>query len=424
MTHHAIRDWLLRNTSLDPSLLEGPGFERLVQERLKQRGLEDTEAYIDALDRSPAEVEELVLSVAVPETWLFRYPESFALLADHLANLRARRPDSGPVRLLSAACAAGQEACSMAITALHAGWPPDRVVVHAIDINARLIDEARRGKYGTRSVRDGLPQWARTWISTSDDTVKMRPPVAASIIYHHGDILRANGLGVPQKFDVIFCRNLLIYLNPDARRRLETWIAGALAPDGLLFVGHAERGTLANRRFESVPRPHAFALRVATPEKQTQRQTPSPMPQTPPTPVVRPGSRRSVRPARRTARKPLHTAPTTGSPASLARAQAEANRGELEEARRIAEAVLSSEGPNVAVLELLGTVQMAMGDVAAARECFRKAVYLEPDREASLLQLSLISEQMGNPEQARRYRKRAGDVHRRSSVSDETTHES
>ncbi len=93
MSTDAIRNWLIRHTEIEPSLLEDPALQRIVEERLRRLQLSDGNAYLEQLAQSPAEVERLVASIAVPESWFFRYPASFALLAEHLSAVLVRADD-------------------------------------------------------------------------------------------------------------------------------------------------------------------------------------------------------------------------------------------------------------------------------------------------------------------------------------------
>jgi chemotaxis methyl-accepting protein methylase len=107
MTYPAVRQWLIDHTSLEPALLDGAGFESLVAERIAACGCGNEAAYIAMLDQVRDEVDRLTAGIAVPETWLFRYPRSFERLTDHLRELR--RSGSSSLRMISLGCATGQE---------------------------------------------------------------------------------------------------------------------------------------------------------------------------------------------------------------------------------------------------------------------------------------------------------------------------
>lgn len=416
MNGEAVRDWLTENTGLEPALLQGPAFGHLVQERMKRTGAPDEAAYLRRLRGSAGEVEKLIEGVAVRETWFFRYPQSFELLATHLQSLRRSRDTRDGVRMLSVGCSTGEEACSMAITALQSGWPAAEITLDAVDVNGASLAQARRGAYRLHAVRNQPPDWAFGWLTIAPEHVRVAPEAAGAIAYRQSDVLKSPEQELAGRYDAIFCRNLLIYLNAAAREKLVTRLATWLAGDGLLFVGHAEPLSAFAGLFEPVHSPHAFAFRRATPKAQ------------PPVTGGIPSSRPSAsHPNRRGARfpaVPVRANLGAGSPQpaelrTLAEARALADRGELNEARIVAEAVLAADGPSPEALELLGSVQLAMGRVDAARECFRKVVYLWPDHEEALLQLALIADDLGEPQQAEQYRRRSERAHRHGAAARE-----
>ncbi len=298
----------------------------------------------------------------------------------------------------------------MAMTALHAGWPADRVTVDAVDLDRDLITVARSGRYRGASLRSELPDWARKHVLSASGEVRVAPPILAMIRYHHGDVFHSEGLDLRPPYEAVFCRNLLIYVRTSARLRLAERLAEWVAPDGLLFVGHAERTELFAGGFTPQPAPHAFALRrsvgaapsPAVGVKRAARRVPPMLAAPAPAPKMK--SRATLSPT------------TPASPGSLTLADARdlADRGQIQPALLAARAVLSREGPTPATLELLGTVQLAAGALEAARESLRKAIYLAPEHESALLQLALISERLGHHAEATRYRLRAERIHQRN----------
>ena len=98
-----VRAWLVDHTPLEPTLLDGAGFESMVCERVASASGGNVAAYLEVLRSSPGEVDRLIAGVAVGETWLFRYPRSFDLLVEVLERLRAQgrsgaRMVSGAIR--------------------------------------------------------------------------------------------------------------------------------------------------------------------------------------------------------------------------------------------------------------------------------------------------------------------------------------
>ena len=382
MTFASVRKWLVDSTVLEPSLLEGAGFDTLVAERIGACGGTES-AYIATLGRSPEEVDRLIAGIAVPETWLFRYPRSFELLVD---TARARLAAGAQhLRMASIGCATGQEAWCMAMCALHAGWTTDRVSVVGIDRNRAFLDTAREGAYGAGSIRSEIPAWAMHSLRRTGETITVEPSVRASVRFTLADVATTDAIRALGPLDVVFCRNLLIYLSAAARTDVLSAICDALVPGGLLFTGHAEQILRGVPSLRPVQAPHAFALEridgaPQAPAARTtgvRRVTPAPAP--PP-------------PARTAPARAPHPAPV----ASLDDARDLADAGRTADAEAMVRAIVARHGPTAPALELLGMIRMAANDTAGARRSFEQAVYLEPTRATSLLQLAIITERSGD----------------------------
>jgi chemotaxis protein methyltransferase WspC len=257
MSYARVRQWLIDNTSLEPGLLEGAGFAAAIAERIALSG-GDAAKYLDALKHNVVEVERLVSEVAVPETWLFRYARSFEFLFNHLVRLRIR----GDCRLsmCSVGCAMGQEPYSMAITALHAGWTPDTATITALDINSDFLRRADGARYGLSSIRSELPKWSLPYLVQGHESVVIGDDARAIVDFRHGDVIT---VGLDGRYNVIFCRNLLIYLRSSARDRLMKSIVKALVPGGVLCVGHTDHFNRSEYGLQAVESAHTFAYELA-----------------------------------------------------------------------------------------------------------------------------------------------------------------
>jgi chemotaxis protein methyltransferase WspC len=440
---------LVERASLDPALLDCASFERILRDRLQKRGLENLREYGAVLDRDAAEVQQLVEQVSVSETWFFRYPESFGLLVRHLQTLRSKESAARPLRMLSIACATGEEPYSMAIAAAQAGWPLEQVTVDAADRNEQDIAFARRAIYAAGALRDDAPDWASPWLRRAGPNLRVSPAVADAVNWIVADVLRAPDSTFGTRYEIIFCRNLLIYLHDSARQRLIDKLAAWLSEGGLLFVGHAERTEAVLARFELASTPHAFALRklpprasrVESPDNRGRgrpkptvpsalgRQSPTPNPTTNstrrPSDKSRSGQPRTtlrLDPARSAELSRRDSGPTAGARRQagvLSDARRLADGGHLPEALELIETLVAECEPNAGAFSLLGSVHLAMGNLAAAREALLRSVYLAPRCEDTLLQLALVYERQGKAALSARYRHRAAEVHR-SNVPEES----
>lgn len=179
-----------------------------------------------------------VIEAMLPgDTQFFRDREPFRQFREELAPaLVAARPE-GQVRVLSAGCAGGQEALSLALAAVEQGLSGVRVL--GLDLNSRSLEKARAGLYTQFEVQRGLraAQLVR-WFERVDDMWRVTPPLAAAVTWERANLL--HGLDGYGRFDVIFCRYVLGEMAPEARRLTLTGLERALADDGVLFLGRDE----------------------------------------------------------------------------------------------------------------------------------------------------------------------------------------
>lgn len=194
-------------------------------------------ALIDALEQARHADDELALKViervAVGETFFFRHPEHFQALREHVLPVLAGR--GRPLSAWSAGCATGEEAYSLAIAFGDVlGWSPPRFQVLGTDVHRGALAIAERGRYGKWSLR-GQPARALHLQPLPDGGVQCAPPLREVVRFGwHNLHLAAPPPGGP--FDVIFCRNVLVYFAAETARAAIARVAERLAPGGWLFA--------------------------------------------------------------------------------------------------------------------------------------------------------------------------------------------
>ncbi len=191
----------------------------------------------------PAELAALAHELTVGETYFFRNIEQFAALRERVVPERMRSGGSRRcLRILSAGCASGEEPYSIAM-ALH-----DVVVgtscelqIRAVDLNPTSLDQARRARYTTWSLRETPPAMQQRWFRQEGAGVVLDEAIRASVKFEARNLGEDDAdLWQPGAYDIIFCRNVLMYFTPRGTQALVARIARALAPNGTLFLGSAE----------------------------------------------------------------------------------------------------------------------------------------------------------------------------------------
>ena len=204
--------------------------------------------YLTSLERAPppGECDALAEELTVTETYFFRNHEQFdALAAIVLPDRLRRRGDARRLSLLSAGCASGEEAYSLAIAATEAlpdsGW---RAEIRAADLNPAALAKARRGRYSAWALRETSAEAKRRWFTPEGPLMAVDETVRAAVRFESANLADPDAkLWKAGAHDVIFCRNVLMYFSTEQRRAAIARLGQCLAPGGYLFLGHAETMT-------------------------------------------------------------------------------------------------------------------------------------------------------------------------------------
>ncbi len=231
--------------------------DEAVAQRMEATGVASRKDYAESV--TEAELRQLVELVVVPESWLFRDPQAFAAAT---ALVRQRLAGgTRVVRILSVPCAGGEEPYSMAMALCDAGVNPESFLIDAVDISAACIARAEAGIFGRNAFRGkDLSFRERYFTALGNDSYRIQDALRARIRFSQGSILDAP-LGSAGTYDVIFCRNLLIYFDEPATAAAIARLAAVLDDDGMLLAGYAEVPSFVRHGFTPVPHRQAFALR-------------------------------------------------------------------------------------------------------------------------------------------------------------------
>ena len=231
----------------------GPDRQPLVAGRLSQRlrslGLAGYDEYCSLL-ASPAgaeEIDELIDLISTNHTQFFREAAHYEILSRQvLPRLAARRSQTlRPLQVWCAAASSGEEPYSLAIVlAEHARSQPGfDWQVHASDISQRMLDRCCAGIYEADKVvvpDDALlPRYFQRGFGHREGCYRVKPELRQRVHVQHVNLFQPT-YPVPADQDVIFCRNVMIYFDPESRQELINRLTRMLAPGGYLFVGHAE----------------------------------------------------------------------------------------------------------------------------------------------------------------------------------------
>jgi chemotaxis protein methyltransferase CheR len=201
--------------------------------------------YLDRLEGPDinAELQALALELTVPETYFFRHIDQFRAFADvALPEAQAARAPIRKLSLLSAGCASGEEPYSLAMLVRERGadqgWS---VAIRALDINPAMLAKAARGSYSDWALRETPTTSKRRWFRSVGKEFELEEGIRTAVAFQEVNLTQENNeLWAPEKYDVIFCRNVLMYFTPDSEQAMVARLTRSLAPGGHLFLGHAE----------------------------------------------------------------------------------------------------------------------------------------------------------------------------------------
>ena len=399
--------------------------------------------YLASLEQAPPpeECDALAAELTINETYFFRNHEQFDALAGiALPDRFLRRKELRQLALLSAGCSSGEEAYSLAVTVAEAlpdpGW---RVDIRAVDLSPAALAKARRGRYTAWSLRETPPDMRERWFTREGTLLAIDPAIRRAVRFESANLADPRAkLWESGLYDVIFCRNVLMYFSPEQRRAAVERLARALQPGGYLFLGHAEtlngvsdafhlhhtHGSFYYQRKEAVefaaPRPLPVA---AAPAKQETSLSQSAW-----TDTIRAASERvaALLPPTATAAAPVRSgdlAPAldllrrerfadalalvggqagVDPDALLLRAVLLQQSGKLEEADQACSRLLALDELSPGAHYVLALCRESEGDLAGAAEHDRIAAYLDPAFAMPRLHLGLLARRQGERETARR----------------------
>jgi len=432
---------LTSRIGLDPAALGSSLIPRAVRIRMNELGLVDVSSYTSLISSSEIELQALIEEVVVPESWFFRDEVPFRHFQDHVHAGWVANPARAPLRVLSIPCAGGEEPYSIVIALMEIGLNARRYEVSAIDVSKRLLEVARRGIFSSNAFRGSDASFRDRHFRSHPEGFEIDPSLRSRVRFLQGSILDPGLLSGEPVFDVVFCRNLLIYLDERSRVGAMKVLDRLLAVEGLLIIGHADRLNLSaiDPAFTPAGDRRAFSYRKTTapspPGPLTDAsaqnltwqapQLPSPRPSKlltwqPPQSPERittsqvPEDARSGSAYRSTERlgsqSPSQLRPGSEAAASgslLDRASELANLGRQDEAVALCEQVVRQAGPSASAYYLMGVIQQSVGNRTKGEECFQKAVYLDPGHDEALLALALSAERRGDAAAAAGFRRRA-----------------
>jgi len=241
--------------------------ERRITDLIQQRQAQSVKSYIAMLRGDPRELELLINSFTVNETYFFREMHQLKCLSNSILPDIIRTKGAGDrIRIWSMPCSSGEEPYSIAIWLLE-HWPlvdAYNIEIVGSDIDTAILRQAVEGYFGPRSL-SRLPSdiLDRYFDPESNQHRRLIGDLRESVTFVKGNIVDLHSLAALGHFDVIFCRNLLIYFDEAAREKAARNLHQLLHPGGYILLGHTESMSRITETFEAVRFPDAIVYREA-----------------------------------------------------------------------------------------------------------------------------------------------------------------
>lgn len=229
-------------------------YSRVVR-RIRTLGLRDFNHYCEFLSSDGAdELHHFINAITTNLTSFFREKHHFDFLENHVFPELLRKNTDKKIRIWSAGCSTGEEPYSIAMVAhkffrRSSGWD---IKILATDLDSNVVNHGRQGEYDLSRV-EGLSKEVKKTnfqLDRFSDKVRVKEDIRSYITFNRLNLL--SEWPIKKKFDVIFCRNVVIYFNKETQKVLFDRYADILKPDGYLFIGHSENLNGVTTRFESL----------------------------------------------------------------------------------------------------------------------------------------------------------------------------
>ena len=248
-----IIDLLRTKTSHDFALYKPGTLLRRIERRMALAAVDDSGRYLDMLRQDPGELELLAKDLLINVTSFFRDPKAFELLAQEvIPDLVHRHPSDRPLRIWVAGCSTGEETYSLAMLFLEeiaAAKRNIKLQVFASDVDEDAVALAREGRYPESIAADVSPVRLARFFTQEEHSYRVVPELREVVVFTVQDVLADPPFS---RLDLISCRNLLIYLRPEAQEKVLLLFHFALREGGVLMLGGSETVGSLDDRFEPI----------------------------------------------------------------------------------------------------------------------------------------------------------------------------
>jgi len=410
-----IKAILKREIGLDTSTIGESTINKILNSRMRSCNVTELDDYYIHLNNNSEELDLLLETSVIPETWFFRDDRPFKLILEKILK-QLLTPSKTPCRILCLPCSTGEEPYSIAIFLHSNGIPETAYEIQAVDISHNSISIARQGVYSKNSFRgEKIKEYVNNYFNSADEEFILNESIKSSVKFNQVNIIDKNTLPLENKFDFILCRNLLIYFDIPTKEIAYRNMNDLLTDDGILFIGHSEFGSVPEEIFTTTKNKSVFFLKKNTGKKEN-------IPlnkKTIKTPALSINASDNKKAFSDPGKYAICETKNNKNPAAesnedrklnkdlIKQARILADRGELDQAESLCLQYIDLHNDHEDSFFLLGLISEASGNNEQAHGFYKKSLYLNPKHYESLIHLSLIIENEGDIEASKRLKERA-----------------
>ncbi len=403
MSFEAILYLIKHEMGLFPESIGLNTVERIVERRMQAVSEKSYASYYRLVENSVDEKQALFNEISVTETWFFRDHEPFKVLSAYIKKLGVVE---SPLKVLSIPCSSGEEPYSIAMVLNDVGLSKDQFIIDAVDINTEVLKKAHKGVYGNNSFRGKDIAYRDKYFEHKDGMYFISDDIKSTVNFCNSSVLGDGFMRGKGPYDVIFCRNLLIYFDYETKCKVLNTLHELMSEKALLILGHAETGRMPEGLFESIHLPGSFAYHKAGISVPKRAKSASVIASA--TSFSDATKKTSKNAALKKTLAVEVAVPTVKNVAEwIDSIQALADTGQLKEAITECDSLIEAVPDSAQGYYLKGVVLLAFDADVEATVAFKKAVYLDPNNYQSLIHLSVLSEELGELRAAENYRARA-----------------
>ncbi len=410
--------------------------DRAIGHRMYVTACDNASEYYKLIKKNKWELDELIEEIVVPETWFFRNVTPFEVLRDNALNIyenikntgklkKYNSKESGSLKILSIPCSSGEEPYSIAMMLSEVGLRNDDFLIDAVDISKQALKKSQRAIYGKHSFREKGMDFQKKYFNPVKTGFQIMPNIRDRVSFRKGNIIIDPISSVEGYYDIIFCRNLLIYFDRETQRKVLDKLSRILKSGGLLFVGHAESGQVDKNDFTKIRVAKAFSFRKKSTSKsmiQSAQLSDHPVNKLKDiydqlVEVTKKDielSRRINNPKYKLIGNNYSNNKTT---VNDFRDQIDfiINDNRLSDAYLLCEQLLKKDPENPEAYYYLGVINVLKDNDAEAERSLRKAIYLSPDHREALALSAILAEKRGDNDSAISLRRREKNAWKRNS---------